>query len=313
MSETLQAFNEAGVVFMWSASGWTGRDRLTAHDLGKETEDIPDIFTLGNKKLLDKETEAMFNRSQGQIQSLMDSCFAKPFLNGRAMRFVTMTRLIQAQEGMNIIKQKQTEAVEAWLPGYDGYKAQRIEEYPELADARWPNAEQILKRFDVKWVVFRISNLEIEELDPQELIDAKKQAQQNLASAYEDMADVILRDVQVAILQACQELHAKVIGGERVTLSTLKKPRKVIEDYLNVADLFDLKDVKARVLELRDVIDSTDTAEVRANFRVAEEFAQALKSLGDNIGDLSGLSADGTVKRVVKIAKEEEDEIQMDN
>lgn len=307
-SNALTTFNEQGLFIIPSTGGWTGKNRLMAKDLGKEEDEIPDCFKLGNKDLLDPETRAKLQRPAARVQSLMDR-FCKPFIVGRGIHFCPNSKLTMVLEGLRAIKQEMGETVEAFLSGgepfgkdYETYKEWRVAEYPVLADAHWPTPDQIRKRFTLAWVAMQMQVAAPTAVDLEEVVAAKKASEESLKEAYDQWADLVLLDAQKAILETCADLREKVEKGEKITASSLKKPKRVIEDYLNVAHIFDLAEVKEKVTELQNLIDATDTAEIRGDFQVGQQFAEALKNLGANIGDLSGLSEDGHVKRIVKKA-----------
>lgn len=319
MSEqALNTFNEQGVFVITSTHGWQGRDRLKAVDLGKEEDEIPDIFRLGNKDLLDQETRVKLQRPASKVRSLMDR-FGKPFIIGRAIDFVPNKNIVLVRDGLQAIDREMAETVECFLRGlppfiqhengfdvsrpYDPhYKGWRIEQYPVLANAKWPTPDQIRKRFRLSYMALQIQTAEVQSVDMEDVIQAKLEMQMNARKSFQEYGEYILKDAQGAIIEVCNEVAEKIRKGQKITATMLKKPRRVLEDYLNVAQLFDLDDVKREILRVQNLVESTDTDELRGDFNAGIAFAEALKAMGDSIGDLSGLSADGHVKRVVKKA-----------
>jgi NAD-specific glutamate dehydrogenase len=133
------------------------------------------------------------------------------------------------------------------------------------------------------------------------LIEAKRQFQVELRQAYEEYKNEIFREAHEAIITACEEINQKIMEtGEKVTEATLKKPRRIIDDYMTVASIFDLGEVKAEVAKLKDQLDGVVAKDIRNDWGVAKEFASNLKALGESIGDLSGYNREGRVKRQVR-------------
>jgi len=245
--------------------------------------------------------------------------FGKQFIIGRAIYFIPNKNVVLVRDGLKAIDREMAETVEYFLRGeppfvrnengfdvsrpYDPhYKAWRIEQYPVLANARWPLPDHIRKLFRLNWMAMQIQTAEVQDADLNDIADAKLAMQADARKSFQEYGELILKDAQTAIIETCNEVAEKIRKGQKITATMMKKPRRVLEDYLNVAQLFDLEDVKREILLVQDLVDSADTDELRGNFNAGLKFAEALKSMGDSIGDISGLSADGHVKRVVKKA-----------
>ena len=67
-----------------------------------------------------------------------------------------------------------------------------------------------------------------------------------------------------------------------------------------MAEVFDLDEIKDRVRELKETLDSAQAKAIRDDWGVAKEFAANLKTLGESIGDLSGYDKEGRIVRKVR-------------
>ena len=298
--DTQQLLFENGTVWAVSTSGWTGSDRLQADDLGKTVDEIPDIFKLGSKYLIPDEWRVALNSSSGKVSSVM-SRIGKPFFM-RGAWFVPNKHLIVAQEALRKLSETQNAIVEDFLEHYGAIGHEMIQQYPVLCNATWPTEDQIRRKFKIRYVVFEVNGTQVNETDPEELIAAKRKFQAELKVEFDEYKNQILREAHEAIIDVCEELNRKIMetGSDKVTEATLRKPRRIIDDYLTIADVFDMDEIKVRVRELKDTLDSAQAKAIRDDWSVAKEFAGNLKALGDSIGDLSGYDKEGRIVRKVR-------------
>jgi hypothetical protein len=147
-----------------STSGWTGADRLQAHDLGKDAEEIPDIFKLGSKYLIPHEVRIRLNGASGKVAALI-SRIGKPFFLKGAW-FVPNKYLLAAKEGLEKIKQEQQATVDDLIDHKAEIQQEMVEKYPVLANAEWPSEEKIRNRFNIRYIVFEVTGAEATEADP---------------------------------------------------------------------------------------------------------------------------------------------------
>jgi hypothetical protein len=301
-----QQFFERGCIWLISTSGYTGADSLNADDVG--IVELPDIIVdgeakLGSKYVLPKETRVKLMNFRSEIQTLMKRV-AKPFVVGKSMWFVSYSKMEYAKERIDAIKARLKATIKDVVDNLEEIKAERIAQYPQLANARWKTPKEIEESFEIRIVAFEISGVNINKADPEELIALKRQSNEELKATMNEWKDLTLKDAQQAIINACAEITEKISKGEKITEATLKKPRRVVDEYLTVAEVFDLPQVKAHVNSLKNQLDGVNAETIRNSFNVAQEFALALENIGKSVGEITGLSSDGSVKRIVKREKE---------
>ena len=297
---------ENGTVWAVSTSAWGGNDKLQAADLGLTEDQIEDIFKLGSKSLIDDNTRIYLQSARSKVQGLMKR-IGSPFLI-RGTYWIPNKRLLAAQEGINAISQEQAERVEKFLAGYEDYQSERVSKYPVLKDAVWPSRDRVRRAFGVKYLVFEIQGTGIRESDTQELIEAKKKFQADLKAEYEVLKGEILLEAHKAIVDCCEDIAARILEtGEKVTAATLKKPRAVIEKYLTVAEVFDSASIKAEVAKLEEVLEGIQAKELKADEGVASRFAESMRKIADDIGDLSGYNSEGRLKRKLNLNPDDQE------
>ena len=207
--DTQQLLFENGTVWAVSTSGWTGADRLQADDLGKNADEIPEIFKLGSKYLIPDEWRVALNSSSGKVSAVM-SRIGKPFFM-RGAWFVPNKYLVAAREAIDKISETQNAIVEDFLEHYYEIRQEMIDQYPVLYNATWPNEDQIRRKFKIRYVVFEINGAQVNETDPDDLIAAKRQFQSDLKAEFDEYKNQILREAHEAIIDVCEELNQKIM------------------------------------------------------------------------------------------------------
>jgi len=292
-----------GTIWITSVNGWRGKNKLTAKDLDKNPDEILDIFNLGSKNQLPKDIQNRINRPSNQITTLMRAIGAEPFFAGQSTWFVRDKDFLACMRGMEKIRDEHRATAVDVANNLEDIKAEMIAKYPVLADAKWPTEEQVLKKFRVTWNVCQIKGVEINETDPEELRQAKMNSNRVLTEAYNEYAGQYLEKAKTAMAEAVADICEKIKTGQKVTEATIRKPRKVVDEYLSIANIFDLDDLKAKIYELKEELENTEAKDIRSNWNLANNFANNIREMADSIGDLDGLSVDGSAKRRIKIDK----------
>jgi len=304
MGSTEETLNKSGSVWIVSTSSWTGTERLSPGDLNKNPEDIPDIFKLGSKYIIPQDVRLSLQGAPQKVRGFMNTVGMQYLPEIKSAWFVPDKYLLTAKEGLEKILAQRMEVVDSVVERMPGIREQMIEDYPVLADVEWPSDEAIRAKFSIRWVVFQVSGILAQQTDPTELIEAKAEFREKLEKAHKEYIAEILKEVHTAIIESCEDISNRILDtGDAVTKATLNKPRTIIEKYMTVANLFDLDDIKVKVEELKQVVDSADAKEIRGNWDSARKLGENLRKLGDDIGDLSGLSSDGRAKRRIKFDK----------
>lgn len=293
------ALNTPHTVWFASVSKWSGMDKLRPEDIGKEPEDILDIIQLGSKKLLPEDIRVNLQKPRSQLTALMDR-MGRHFMHFRGAWLIPDSRFLLVRDGVDQIQKNMDLIVQDLIDNMPSIKEEMIESYPILQDADWPTDEQIKKRFKIKVSVCQVSGVEWNEKDVEELAEAKEKARQELQEEMNEYKDLVLIEAKKAIMESCQEISEKIENSDKITENSLKKPKRVIEDYLSIAEVFDIDDVKEVVRELKEKLDNTEAADLRNSFEIAQAFAENMKNISKDIGDLSGIGEDGQVKRKVK-------------
>jgi len=299
VEETLYA---NGSVWAVSTSTYTATDKLSAEDLGKDSGDILDIFKLGRKYLLPSDVRIQISGVRGKVNAFMER-FGSPFFL-RGAYFVPFKHTLIMKEGLEKIREAHLKVGADLVEKYPDLKKEMTQNYPVLENAKWPTEDQIMDKFAVRWAVFEVNASGIQTTDPEDLITAKAEFQKELKAEYDKLKKETLKEAHTALITACDTIAKKIFEtGDKITKATVNKPLAIIEKYSLVAELFDLDDIKAKVAEMKSTLEATDAKLVRNDWGVAKDFGIKLSGLANDIDDLSGYSADGSVKRKIKFKK----------
>lgn len=316
-----KTFFDRGVVFFTSTSAWTAKDKLRPSDIGKQPVEIPDIVKLGSKDLLPEDLRvSMTSGARTKVSAFMKRVgtnFTIGDNNIPGAWFVTNRNLLAANEGLKTIRKWMDDKVEefltptaelSWKSPYEDAKDRMVAEYSWLVDAVWPSADQIRQKYNVAWKVCEITGTDAKSGDPEEIIEAKKQFRKDLDDGFNQLKDSILSEAHVAIQAVCEDISKRITETGTITVPAMKRPLKIVKQYLDVAEAFDDEKIKEAVLELKATIMGTSAEKIREDWEVAEQFASAMKKIGENVGDLSAFGRDGRPKRKVRLDPEPEEE-----
>lgn len=290
---------------LWAlnTSGWAGTDKLSAQDLGKDESDIPDIFTLGNKKLLPYGERIALNRPRTKLVNGFRK-LGMPFPI-RAIHVIPNDRVMLAKACLEERIAENKANLESFLGRYDEIREAQIKRYPILENAEWPDPDTIRKAFKIKYMVFEIANTKVRITDPEELAQLKTEYADELKKSLSELKQIYIEQGRKVIIDNCKLIHDRIMNSTgKITIATLKKPQKLIEDYEAIAGLFDLDEVKEKINQLKAVLGNVTSKDIKASASIAENFARAIKKLGDDIESMpSDVDETGRVRRVVELKK----------
>jgi hypothetical protein len=285
-----------------STSALRFKARLRAADIGLIDYEIDDNVSLGTKEMINQKDRVYLSQATGQIQNFMRFVSRRFF--GRGLYLVPEAKILVTLEGLKKIKQAQMERVEEFLTRYDETMKEQIEKHPNLKTEPWPTPEDIRSFFSVTWKVFQLSGLEPKNTDPEELASAKAEFQAELKKGYEELKQEILGQAYQEMLSAIDAITEKINKQEKVSETNLKKPKAVIEQYLNIAAVFDLPQVIEKVKQVKQTLDSSSAKDLRDRPLFSREFATTVKSLSKDLQTLTGYSKDGRLKRTLDLEPE---------
>ena len=234
--------------------GYPGlQKKLQAKDLKVDPKDVPDIFSLGSKRLVPKKSIEAFQQFEREARGIVDTHSYEFYIPG--IKFVPKKTLKGVLEKLEEVKKKFLTAADQFIEDYPSLREKMLEEYKEYLDALkpyYPPAHKIKKRFKFDINIFEVhlaKNLSIEGVDIEEakmeseaLQKMQKQMELEAQTKIAEFVTSTIEQSRAAIAEAFQSLREKV-GEGNVHGRTIKKINTMIDTLksLNIAgdDIYD--------------------------------------------------------------------------
>jgi len=301
MTESQEKIAENCTLWVIKTKGWAATGKLAPEDMGLREEDVSDIFRLGRKYLIPDEWRIRLNQPRGKVTYGLEKVIKAKRYIVSSIWAVPNSKLEMTDQWIDKLIQEQKEVVEDFLISYDTIKGNMIEKYPSLENADYPSPESIRNEFKIEPIVFEIGTTRLNKADPEQLIKIKQKYAEKYETNVKELTNLYVEKAHQQIIDTCKDITNRIMdGGKRVTKTTLKKPMELVKEYEAIASMFDDSEIKEEVEKLRVIVSSTSASQIREKGPIAEGFAEAIATIGKNIGDLSGVSADGRVKRQLK-------------
>jgi hypothetical protein len=255
MAEKRDLFAE-GVLVDIDCGYWSGMKKLQAKDLGLNEDELPEVFSLGRKRLVPTEALSDIRHLEGRARDTVDAHSFK-FPIGKAA-FVPIRRFGDLAKILDDIKEQFDRAAARFCREYEEYQNAVRKEYRTAADlayeiytsrhggkapkekfvtgflaaieAAYPTVSNIRARFHFSWSVFEIS------------LPGRHSAKRvEVAAARAESAKVaeIERQKGVEVQAAAAEYRRRVEEkiGEFVGTVVVELRQRVIDTARRIADL----------------------------------------------------------------------------
>jgi len=282
--------------------GWPGTEKLIPEDLNIQDVDVDEIFKLGRKDLIPYEWRVKLNRPRTKITYGMEKVIKAKRHIVSSIWAVPNSKLEITDKWIQAVIQEQKDVVEEFISQYEDVKNQMINNHSSLTEECYPTVDKIRNEYKIIPFVFQTSATKIDKADPQDLIAIKEKYAEKYENNIRELTDVYVNKAHEQIIEVCRDITNRIMdGGKKVTKTTLKKPLELVKEYEAIASLFDDEKIKSEVNALKALVSSTSADQIRRKGPVSEKFAEAIASIGKNIGDLSGVSENGRVKRKLNL------------
>ena len=288
-----------GVLFDIDIGYWRGFSKLEARDLDKEDSEIPIIFRLGHKRLLNDEAFKDLATIEVRARNSVER-FSFPFLTSR-VRFIPYTTLNDLITTVTEFQDLFYKATDIFLFDFELNKENFIKEYPKLDEKlryKYPDILNLRPKFFFTWSLFEMS---IPKNIKEQLIN-KDQAE-NLSQLYFNNQSQIYKQLDSWIEKVAQGMKAQIIDScnymsgiikeqGQLRPQTLKKVKENLELLRNMNFLDD-----SQVNNAIDVLNNSLPANIdRDTPSVLKQFQGVMNNLRS---DLSTTSKEYTRKFIL--------------
>ena len=290
-----------GVLLDVRLSFWRGKKVLSPEDLGLRTDQVPEIFRLGTKRVVPKDALDGFERIEGRLQYLTDR-WAFPFPTGRA-HFVPWAVVPEVLAEIKGLKQRYDDETSRFMDNYAKYREDLVAKYPQYKEAierGGMDKATIRKKFQFAWTFYEVKlpkDLHLKAVSEKEAKDkaeaqrkAMTEAEAEFQTQYREQIDTFLSEsvgkLRVMILNAVSTLADQVKDG-KANAGTVRAVREAIDRFRALNFVGDAA-VEEQLKALAAVLPSgeTDMATVKAKLE-AVVTATVEEAVKDNIKDIA--------------------------
>jgi len=294
-----------GVLFDIDIHWWKGWTKLELEDIDKEEGELPAIFKLGTKRILNPEAFKDFSVIESRARTLVDDlCF--PFMIS-TVRFVPFATLPQLVEELTKLQKAFYAFVEQFVFYYDDNKLSFMNRYPKYAlklNKKYPDTMEIRGKFYFSWKLFEMSmpkEIKAEFLSDSERERLQKlftESQDKVNSQLEGWVDRVGMAMRKEIGLVCKNMNDSLEKGKVIRESTLERTRETIKRLRSMNFIGDPQ-VEDMLSDLeRNVPGNFD----RDNALVMAPFKGTLQAIMAEAGDLTDITTStGEYKRKFRL------------
>ena len=136
----------SGICLSLHIAGPGMRKKLHAEDIGKAESDIPDIFTLGSKRLIPKKYLDPFLQLEREARAAVDTHSYQFYIP--TVKFIPKAALDGVLAKLQEIKEKFMAMADEFIDAYDKIKDEVKKQYPDHWDSLSPHYPSVL---DLRW------------------------------------------------------------------------------------------------------------------------------------------------------------------
>lgn len=294
-----------GAVFDLHIHYWRARRGLEAQDLGLVKANIPDLYKLGYKMLVDPKEINKFTQFEQSIRRKFE-WYSLPFFVGQTCRFVplkvmedTVKILRQGQENFDIL-------VNNLLRDYDALRNATMVKYPDIKSSLepyYPTRARLTKKFKFQWNAFQISQIS-ETMNVNNVISEFNEFRDKLKVELNNFVESAVIGLREEVSETCDNLIQKINSGDIIRSQSIEAVNTIITRFNNLNFAKDSK-VENALSHLKTAIktskgrhlDPKEDSDIREKIRkAAEEVGKISKDLSDipTMADLVSRSIDLT-------------------
>lgn len=313
-----------GVLVDVNVSIWPARTQLQAEDLGIQSENIPESFSLGHMKLIPPEVMSELNHFDYLIRSLLKK-HSFPFEFGEA-RFVPKKVFPTFSDEFDTINQQFRQKIEEFVVSYPRYKLQMrqeftkaasqayerlltlcgfdkprdefVNEFLERVESLYPSEETIRSKFNAEYVVFQVSLPDLSQAtyddvatDNEKMALMQEAYERALYKRVQRFVDSVVTEQRGNAVKVMAHVAENMKKGKRFTEATLNSLRNMVAEYERM-DVVGDADMLKRLRDLKQrVLDHVTAKQVAESGKLASNLRKELEALVALANDKAAITA----------------------
>jgi len=276
--------------------------KLSPKDLGLESKDIPQIFLLGKKMLVDKTEIGVFQSLEARARRECEFYSVQTPIPG--LRFVPNKVLPALEESLVKIKTQFTDRAHDFVSRYATVKQEMMEKYTEYRDSLeklYPASLDVMQAFKFEWSCFTISlprTLQAKAIDARSARDVQEKYNEiverksrDLVSGFDKWSEEIVVNARKAALALFQTIKDKMDHGEVIHAKSIQALRDHIDSFRTMNFMGDTRMEEALVAAK----DSLDGLNSKFEKEHSKEVMDAVLKAASDVSDVNGVT--GKYKR----------------
>lgn len=240
--------------------------KLTAKDLGLDEKEVPELFKLGKKLLIDKRALSIFSSIEGKARREVEFySFNFPIPGLRFVPHRVLERLVTTLEDLKV---EFNEKAKEFLQKYDQLKTETMEKYAahrQAIEKLYPTVGAVADGFTFQYQMFSISlptKLHKKAVDLKTSEDAKNkvnsivdQKTRELVAGFDKWAEDIVISARKAALEIFYSVKQKIDKGEVINSKSIESLKNYVDAFRNMNFVGDTK-MEEALKSCKDILDS---------------------------------------------------------
>lgn len=311
----MNIFND-GILIDITVSFWSGAKTLTPEDLG--LKEIPTVFHLGKKYLIDEAVLKSFRAIESRARHLVGSNSFK-FPIGSA-RFIPKKKFGKVIEALKVLQTEYMALVESLIANYDTYRGEMTPKYIEAAKTAfaqstednhgmteiefinifmdriskfYPPAESLRDRYGLVWDVYEIALPKMVKADAEAIVEkqmAQDEYQVQMKQKMGSFIDSVVSTLRGQTLELCNRITQNITEGKVIKGKTLNSLREFIDKFSELNFVGDNK-VEGQLEALkRDFLDVHTTKTISDDMELQTELKTRLIRMAEVVADQTDIN-----------------------
>ncbi len=276
-----------GVLVEIKVRFWTGAKILTAQDLGLEKDTISNVYLLGKKMLVPKETIHKFRSIESKARFLVETnSFKFPISSAR---FVPKKKFLKILQTLQEYQEAYNKLIDNLIVDYDKLRKEMLPIYEEAAKAAYnrqtkigvhefsiegkeneeeefvtnfldriksyyPSTTSLRNRFSLTWNIFEIALPKMRKVSEDKIAKEniaydvyQKEAQEKIGSFINE----VVTNLREQVVTLCDKIATNMKSGKIVKGPTINSLKKFIDDFSELNFVGDVS-IEKQLLDLKN-------------------------------------------------------------
>jgi len=278
-----------GILVDLTIGKWGARKKLNADDLGLNEDEVSDIFSLGQKWMVDRKMFDDINRIAREAESYLK--FHSLNFPVKGIRFIPKDMIEDVSERMNEFKNDYYSLTNEFVDKNYSNSVDKIKkEYPEQWEkfnGHYPNKAELKRKYIFEYQFFQLSlpdkNAGI--LSEKEIMTQRNFINQQLS----DFAEMYGKVLRARISKVAVNLQKRFKDGKIFKQNSINNLMELCDTFQNGLNFLDDKTVSNTVRDLKKMFNGVDAKDLRTDEVLLKEISNSLDVVVKKMEDIDDL------------------------